>query len=150
VPIIADGGIKAAGDIAKALAAGASTVMIGALLAGTDESPGRPFNRGGRRYKQYRGMASFAATVARRSREQSDLDVEDEWQSEIVPEGVAALVPYRGSVREVLVGLVGGLRSGMSYSGATTIPDLWERARFCRMTAAGLRESLPHDIEVDA
>lgn len=149
VPIIADGGIKASGDIAKALAAGASTVMIGGLLAGTDESPGRPLTRQGRRYKHYRGMASLAATVARRKRERTDLEQEDEWLSDVVPEGVEALVPYRGSATEVLVQLVGGLRSGMSYSGATTIPELWERARFVRMTAAGLRESLPHDIELE-
>jgi IMP dehydrogenase len=149
VPIIADGGIKAAGDVAKALAAGADTVMIGGLLAGTDESPGRPVQRRGRRYKHYRGMASLAATVARRKRDKSDLDVEDEWVSDVVPEGVEALVPYRGSVQEVLVQLVGGLRSGMSYSGATTLTEFTTRARFIRMTAAGLRESLPHDIELE-
>ncbi len=149
VPIIADGGVKVSGDVAKALAAGASSVMIGGLLAGTDESPGRPVTRRGRRYKHYRGMASLAATVARRKREKTDLDTEDEWLSDVVPEGVEALVPYRGSVHEVLVQLVGGLRSGMSYSGATSLAEFAARARFVRMTAAGLRESLPHDIEVD-
>lgn len=149
VPIIADGGIKASGDVAKALAAGAATVMIGGLLAGTDESPGRPVQRRGRRYKHYRGMASLAATVARRKRDKTDLDVEDEWISDVVPEGVEALVPYRGSVREVLIQLVGGLRSGMSYSGATSLAEFATRARFVRMTDSGLRESLPHDIEVD-
>ena len=149
VPIIADGGIKAPGDLAKAIAAGAATVMVGGMLAGTDESPGRPITRHGRRYKRYRGMASLAATVDRRKRERLDTGDDDEWISDVVPEGVEALVSYRGSVTEVLTQLVGGLRSGMSYSGAGSIPELWERARFTRITSAGLRESLPHDVELE-
>ena len=149
VPIIADGGIKAPGDLTKALAAGASTVMIGGMLAGTDESPGRPLNRHGRRYKRYRGMASLAATVDRRKRERRDVGADDEWVSDVVPEGVEALVPYRGSAGEVLTQLVGGLRSGMSYCGAATLSELRERARFTRITAAGLRESHPHDVELE-
>ncbi|HUS14022.1 MAG TPA: IMP dehydrogenase [Chloroflexia bacterium] len=149
VPIIADGGIKAPGDLTKALAAGAGTVMIGGMLAGTDESPGRPFTRHGRRYKRYRGMASLAATVDRRKRERLDPGADDQWVSDVVPEGVEALVPYRGSALEVLTQLVGGLRSGMSYCGAFTIPDMQTRARFTRITAAGLRESHPHDVEME-
>ncbi len=149
IPIIADGGIKAPGDLTKALAGGGSTVMIGGMLAGTDESPGRPFTRNGRRYKHYRGMASLAAAVDRRKRERIDLGDDDEWVSDVVPEGVEASVPYRGSAAEVLTQLVGGLRSGMSYCGAATLAELREKARFTRITPAGLRESLPHDVELD-
>ena len=153
VPIIADGGIKASGDITKALAAGASTVMIGALLAGTDESPGQTITRRGQRFKTYRGMASLSATAARRLRERELADMagqeDDEWLSQVVPEGVEAMVPYRGPVREVLVQLVGGLRSGMSYCNARNIEELWRNARFVRITPAGLRESGPHDVVLD-
>jgi IMP dehydrogenase len=153
VPIIADGGIKASGDIAKALAAGASTVMLGGLLAGTDESPGQTTTRRGQRFKSYRGMASLSATAARRRRERELSDInqqeDDQWLSQVVAEGVEALVPYRGPVREVLVQLVGGLRSGMSYCNARTIEELWRNARFVRITPAGLRESGPHDVVLD-
>lgn len=153
VPMIADGGIKASGDIAKALAAGASTVMVGGLLAGTDESPGQTVTRRGQRYKTFRGMASLSATTARRRRERELADLthqeDDEWLSQVVPEGVEAMVPYRGPVREVLSQLVGGLRSGMSYSNAQNIEELWKNARFVRITPAGLRESGPHDVVLD-
>jgi IMP dehydrogenase len=153
VPLIADGGIKVSGDITKALAAGASTVMLGGLLAGTDESPGQTVTRRGQRFKSYRGMASLAATTARRKREVELSDIgqqeDDSWLSQVVPEGVEAMVPYRGPVREVLVQLVGGLRSGMSYCNARTLPELWENARFMRITPAGLRESGPHDVVLD-
>jgi IMP dehydrogenase len=153
VPVIADGGIKASGDITKALAAGASTVMLGGLLAGTDESPGQTVTRRGQRFKTYRGMASVGATAARRKRERELADMaqqeEDEWLSQVVAEGVEAMVPYRGPVREVLIQLVGGLRSGMSYSNARSIEELWEHARFRRITPAGLRESGPHDVVLD-
>jgi IMP dehydrogenase len=153
VPLIADGGIKTSGDITKALAAGASTVMIGSLLAGTEESPGQTVTRRGQRYKTYRGMASLSATTARRRRERELSDIanqeDDEWLSQVVPEGVEAMVPYRGPAREVLTQLVGGLRSGMSYSNAHNLLELWQNARFVRITAAGLRESGPHDIVVD-
>ncbi|HET7077095.1 MAG TPA: IMP dehydrogenase [Chloroflexia bacterium] len=149
IPIIADGGIKASGDLTKAMAAGAHTVMIGGMLAGTDESPGRPLTRRGRRYKHYRGMASLAATVDRRKRERLDPGADDEWVSDVVPEGVEALVAYRGSTHEVLTQLVGGLRSGMSYCGAFTLDEMYEKARFTRITSAGLRESHPHDVEFD-
>ena len=153
VPVIADGGIKASGDIAKALAAGASTVMLGGLLAGTDESPGQTVTRRGQRFKTYRGMASVGATAARRKRERELSDMgqqeDDEWLSQLVPEGVEAMVPYRGPVREVLIQLVGGLRSGMSYSNARTIEELWRNARFRRVTPAGLRKARPHDVVLD-
>ncbi|HST04367.1 MAG TPA: IMP dehydrogenase, partial [Chloroflexia bacterium] len=153
VPLIADGGIKTSGDVAKALAAGASTVMVGSLLAGTDESPGQIVTRRGGRYKTFRGMASVSATVARKKREQEMADMsrqeDDEWLSQVVAEGVEAMVPYRGPVREMLYQLVGGLRSGMSYSNAHNIEQLWQNARFVRITPAGLRESGPHDLVLD-
>jgi IMP dehydrogenase len=147
VPIIADGGIKQPGDVAKAIAAGASTVMIGSLLAGTDESPGLMMTRKGHRYKTSRGMASAQANVARKSREGEGGVTQDEID-EYVSEGVEASVPYRGKAREVLAQLVGGLQSGMSYSGADSIQELQAKAVFVRMTGSGLRESHPHDVEV--
>jgi len=142
VPVIGDGGIRGSGDLVKALAAGAATVMLGNLLAGTEESPGASVNRNGRQFKLYRGMASLWASAERR-----DMPQEDDLLSEIVPEGVEALVPYRGKVASVLGQLVGGLRSGMSYCGATTVPELRTNARFIRMTDAGVRESNPHDVD---
>jgi IMP dehydrogenase len=153
VPVIADGGIKASGDITKAIAAGASTVMLGSLLAGTDESPGSTITRRGQRFKSYRGMASLGATAARRKKEIELMDLgqqeDDSWLSQVVPEGVEAMVPYRGPVQDVVTQLVGGLRSGMSYCNARTIEELWEHARFVRITPAGLRESGPHDVVLD-
>jgi IMP dehydrogenase len=142
VPVIGDGGIRGSGDLVKALAAGAATVMLGNLLAGTEESPGASVNRNGRQFKLYRGMASLWASAERR-----DMPQEDDLLSEIVPEGVEALVPYRGRVASVLAQLVGGLRSGMSYCGATTAAELRANARFIRMTDAGVRESMPHDVD---
>ncbi len=144
VPIIADGGIRNSGDITKALAAGASSVMLGNLLAGTEESPGALVIHNGRQYKTYRGMASLWATAQRRA---LDGAVEDEDLTQIVAEGVEATVPYRGKVADVVQQLVGGLRSGMSYCGARTIPEIWDQAEFFRITPAGLKESLPHDVE---
>jgi IMP dehydrogenase len=146
IPIIADGGIRQSGDIAKAIAAGAQTVMIGSLLAGTDESPGMVMTRRGHRYKASRGMASLEANIARNRKEGNDLTHEE--LEEYVAEGVEAAVPYRGKAREVLMQLVGGLQSGMSYSGAHSIEELQQKAIFVRMTGAGLRESGPHDVEV--
>ncbi len=146
VPIIADGGIRQPGDVAKALAAGAQTVMIGSMLAGTDESPGMIMTRRGHRYKASRGMASLEANIERNKREGNDLTQEE--VEDYVAEGVEAAVPYRGRAREVLTQLVGGLQSGMSYSGAQSIEELQEKAIFVRMTGAGLRESGPHDVEV--
>lgn len=144
IPIIADGGIRTSGDLVKALAAGASTAMLGNLLAGTDESPGAPITRNGRRYKVVRGMASLSANVERRILDKGEV-AEEEW-NEFVPEGVEAVVPYRGAVGDILNQLVGGLRSGMSYAGAHTIEELWEAAEFIRITPAGARESGPHDV----
>jgi IMP dehydrogenase len=146
VPIIADGGIRQPGDVAKALAAGAQTVMIGSMLAGTDESPGMIMTRRGHRYKASRGMASLEANIERNKREGNDLTQEE--IEDYVAEGVEAAVPYRGKAREVLTQLVGGLQSGMSYSGASSIEELQQKAMFVRMTGAGLRESGPHDVEV--
>ncbi len=146
VPVIADGGIRHPGDVAKALAAGASTVMIGSMLAGTDESPGMIMTRRGHRYKASRGMASLEANIERNQREGNDLTQEE--IEDYVAEGVEAAVPYRGKAREVLTQLVGGLQSGMSYSGAHSIEELQEKAIFVRMTGAGLKESGPHDVEV--
>lgn len=146
VPIIADGGIRHPGDVAKAIAAGAQTVMIGSLLAGTDESPGLIMTRRGHRYKASRGMASLTANIERNKREGNDLTREE--VEEYVAEGVEAAVPYRGKAREVLNQLIGGLQSGMSYSGAKTIDEFQEKAIFVRMTGAGLKESGPHDVEV--
>jgi len=149
VPIIADGGIRASGDVVKALAAGASSVMVGSLLAGTTESPGHVVIRNGRRYKIVRGMASLTANIDRRevADEVRETEPEDDWQK-VVPEGVEAVVPYRGNVSEVLEQLIGGLRSGLSYGGAFTIEELWENADFMQISAAGLFESKPHDVEM--
>ncbi|HEV2227237.1 MAG TPA: IMP dehydrogenase [Nitrososphaerales archaeon] len=152
VPIIGDGGVRNPGDVTKALAAGASTVMIGSLFAGTEESPGPTILRDGVRYKLTRGMASLAATLDRRVREGGTGALrEDELIEEVieesVPEGVEGLIPYKGRVDEVVKQLVGGLRSGMSYSGAHTLDELRKNAEFMRITAAGHKESLPHDIQ---
>jgi IMP dehydrogenase len=145
IPVIADGGVRTSGDLTKALAAGAESVMIGSLLAGTEESPGRTVVRGGGRFKVYRGMASVGAAEARRQRESSE-DVLDELAAAVVPEGVEAVVPYRGSVADVLYQQIGGLRSGMSYLNARCLPELRQHARFVRMTDAGRAESRPHDL----
>ena len=144
IPIIADGGIRTSGDLTKAVAAGASTVMVGSMLAGTDESPGAPIVRDGRRFKVVRGMASLTANIERRSIDQGEV-ADEEW-AEVVPEGVEAMVPYRGAVRDILHQLVGGLRSGLSYAGAKNIEDLWDKAEFIQITAGGLRESGAHDV----
>ncbi|HHP51606.1 MAG TPA: IMP dehydrogenase [Moorella mulderi] len=143
VPVIADGGIKYSGDITKALAAGAHTVMIGSLLAGTDESPGEIEIYQGRSFKAYRGMGSLAAMKAGawdRYFQQRD--------GKLVPEGIEGRVPYKGPVAETLFQLVGGLKAGMGYCGARNIEELQAKARFLRITPAGLRESHPHDVVI--
>lgn len=145
LPIVADGGVRTSGDLTKALAAGAETVMIGSLLAGTEESPGRTVLRNGMRFKVYRGMASVGASESRRQRETSE-DVLDELAAAVVPEGVEAVVPFRGTLAEVLYQQVGGLRSGMSYLNARCLTELRRNARFVRMTDAGREESRPHDL----
>jgi IMP dehydrogenase len=146
IPVIADGGIRQPGDLAKAIAAGAQTAMIGSMLAGTDESPGLVMTRKGHRYKASRGMASLDANIDRNKREGNDLTQEE--IEDYVAEGVEASVPYRGRAREVLTQLIGGLQSGMSYSGAHTVEEFQQKAVFVRMTGAGLKESGPHDVEV--
>ncbi|MCS7136322.1 MAG: IMP dehydrogenase [Nitrososphaerota archaeon] len=150
VPMIADGGIRNSGDLVKAIAAGASTVMIGSLLAGTDESPGATISRGGRKYKVYRGMASFYAMLARDLKEgkQIDLDLDSIADYAYTSEGVEAYVPYRGSASELLRQLVSALRAGMSYCGARNIRELWSNAKFISLSEAGIKESYPHDVEV--
>jgi len=150
VPVIADGGIRNSGDITKALAAGASSVMLGNLLAGTTESPGLLIRRGGRPYKISRGMASTEAAIERLAREQPGRGWA-EWEEaieDVVPEGIEAVVPYRGDVGEIVFQLVGGLRSGMSYCNARELQELRRNATFVRITEAGRRESGPHDVEV--
>ncbi len=148
IPVIADGGIQKAGDLVKALAAGAETVMVGSLFAGTEEAPGSPVIRDGQKVKVVRGMASLGATMGRRAAErgqdESAEDAED-WDK-VVPEGVEAVVPYRGLVSEVLTQLVGGLRSGLSYGGAHNIKELQENAEFIEITPAGVKESGSHDV----
>jgi IMP dehydrogenase len=146
VPVIADGGIRTSGDLTKSLAAGASTVMIGSMLAGTDESPGATVIREGRRYKIVRGMASLSANIERRRLANGELAIE-EW-GEVVPEGVEATVPYKGTVVDVIYQLVGGLRSGLSYAGAHSIEELQQVAEFIRMTPSGMKESRAHDVEL--
>ncbi len=146
VPIVADGGVRTSGDMTKALAAGANTVMLGSMLAGTEESPGAPIVRQGRRYKVVRGMASLTANVQRLEMDRGEIP-DEEW-SEVVPEGVEALVPYRGSVADILKQMVGGLRSGMSYAGARSIEELWEEAEFVRITNAGIQEFGSHDVSI--
>jgi IMP dehydrogenase len=148
VPVIADGGIRYAGDVAKAIAAGASTVMLGNLLAGTDESPGLIISRNSQKMKVARGMASREAALDRNVRQDPEQGRAN-WETtegEAPAEGVQAPVAYRGSAREVLQHLLGGLRSGMSYSNARNIEEMWENARFVRQTEAGFRESGPHDV----
>ncbi len=146
VPFIADGGIKFSGDLTKALAAGAQTVMIGSLFAGTEESPGETILFQGRRYKVYRGMGSIDAMKAGSSDRYSQ-DAEDPTRK-LVPEGVVGRVPYRGSLAESIYQLVGGLQAGMGYVGAASITDLQEKAQFVQITAAGLRESHVHDVTI--
>jgi IMP dehydrogenase len=144
VPVIADGGIKFSGDITKALAAGADAVMIGSILAGTDESPGEMVIYQGRTYKKYRGMGSIAAMKAG-SRDR--YFQEDEYsESKLVPEGIEGRVPYRGSVMNLIPLLIGGVRAGMGLTGCRSIDELHEKARFIRITFAGLKESHVHDV----
>jgi IMP dehydrogenase len=146
IPLIADGGIKTSGDIAKAIGIGASTVMLGNLLAGTSESPGFPVLRNGRRVKIIRGMASLGASLGRDQRVKGSFGDEEDLIS-MAPEGVEAVVPYRGQVKDVLNQLVSGLRSGMSYIGAKTVNEMWDKSNFIRITSAGKRESQSHDVD---
>ena len=151
VPVIADGGIQYSGDIAKALVAGAETVMLGGLLAGSEESPGDLIFVNGKQYKSYRGMGSLGAMQSRGQAKSYSKDryfQHDVPEEKLVPEGVEGQVPYRGPLSRVVAQLVGGVRLAMGYAGAETIPDLQERGQLIRITAAGLKESHPHDIQM--
>ena len=145
VKVIADGGIRFSGDIVKALAAGADSVMIGSLLAGTEEAPGDVIIYEGRRFKSYRGMGSIEA-MEDGSKDRYFQDVEDDIKK-LVPEGISGRVPFKGSVSEVLYQLVGGLRAGMGYCGAKNLEKL-KNAKFVKVTAAGVQESHPHDVTI--
>src|SRR3954452_12942908 len=146
VPVIADGGIRTSGDMAKALAAGASSVMVGSLLAGTAEAPGDTFLYQGRSYKSYRGMGSVGAMARGSADRYFQQDIEDHLK--LVPEGIEGQVPYKGPVREIIHQLVGGVKAAMGYTGSSTITELQERARFIRITNAGLSESHVHDVTI--
>jgi IMP dehydrogenase len=146
VPVIADGGVKYSGDAVKALAAGATSVMVGSMLAGTEESPGEAFLLEGRRFKMVRGMGSLAAMQdgsADRYFQEGELS-----PRKLVPEGIEGRVPYKGPVADVLFQMIGGLRSGMGYVGCATVDELRTQTEFVRITAAGLRESHPHDVTI--
>jgi IMP dehydrogenase len=148
IPIISDGGIRNSGDITKALAAGASSVMIGSLFGGTDESPGKTLVKNGKKYKMYRGMASFYASLGRKYREAGPQVVDTDDLNDYVPEGVEAMVPYNGSVVEIIRQMAGGLRSGLSYCGAKTITEMQNNAEFIKITSAGYIESQSHDVDL--
>jgi IMP dehydrogenase len=145
VPVIADGGIKFSGDVTKAIAAGADCVMIGSLLAGTEESPGETILYQGRTFKSYRGMGSMGA-MTQASAEGTTARYAQDTSGKLVPEGIEGRVPYKGLLAELVYQLVGGLRAGMGYCGCATMAELRERARFVRVTSAGLRESHVHDV----
>jgi len=146
IPVIADGGLRTSGDLAKALAAGASSVMVGSLLAGTEEAPGETFLYQGRAYKSYRGMGSVGAMARGSADRYFQQDIKD--QLKLVPEGIEGQVPFKGPARDVIHQLVGGVKAAMGYTGSRTIADLQERAQFVRITNAGLRESHVHDVTI--
>ena len=145
-PIIADGGIKYSGDIVKALAAGGNAVMLGSMLSGTDEAPGEVFEDGGKKYKSYRGMGSLAAMEHGSADRYFQGGVNE--ANKLVPEGIEARVEYKGSVDDIIFQMVGGLRSGMGYTGSATVQDLINDAQFVRISNAGLVESHPHDVQL--
>ena len=147
IPIISDGGTRTSGDATKALAAGASSVMVGSMLGGTDESPGTVLTKNGKRFKIYRGMASLGASLGRKSKETGSISL-DEDLNDFVAEGVEAMVPYKGTVTDILKQLTGGVRSGLSYCGAHTIPQMQANAEFIKMSGAGFAESQPHDVSL--
>jgi len=146
VPVIADGGVRTSGDMAKALAAGASSVMVGSLLAGTEEAPGESFLYQGRSYKSYRGMGSVGAMARGSADRYFQQDIKDHLK--LVPEGIEGQVPYKGPVRDIIHQLVGGVKAAMGYTGSTTIAELQKRAKFVRITNAGLSESHVHDVTI--
>ena len=147
IPIISDGGTRTSGDATKALAAGASSVMVGGMLGGTDESPGTVLTKNGKRFKVYRGMASLGASLGRNSKETGSISFDDDL-NDYVAEGVDAMVPYKGTVTDILKQLTGGVRSGLSYCGAHTILQMQDNAEFIKMSRAGFAESQPHDVSV--
>ncbi len=147
IPIISDGGTRTSGDATKALAAGASSVMVGSMLGGTDESPGTVLTKNGKRFKVYRGMASLAASIGRKSKETGSISLDDDL-NDYVAEGVEAMVPYKGTVTDILKQLTGGVRSGLSYCGAHTITQMQTNAEFIKMSRAGFAESQPHDVSL--
>lgn len=147
-PIIADGGIKYSGDVVKAIAAGGNAVMLGSMLSGTTEAPGEVFEDNGKKYKTYRGMGSVGAMAQAHGSSDRYFQGGVNEANKLVPEGVEARVDYKGDVSDIVFQIDGGLRSGMGYVGAATIPDLIEKAQFVRITNAGLRESHPHDVQM--
>ena len=147
IPIISDGGTRTSGDATKALAAGASSVMVGSILGGTDESPGSTITKNGKRFKIYRGMASLGASIGRKSKETGTFDLTEDL-NDYVAEGVEAMVPYKGSVTDLIVQITGGIRSGLSYCGAHNIKQMHENAEFIKMSGAGFAESQPHDVDL--
>jgi IMP dehydrogenase len=144
VPVISDGGVKFSGDVAKAIAAGADVVMIGSLFAGTEEAPGEVILFQGRSFKSYRGMGSIGAM--REGSRDRYAQQETTSESKLVPEGIEGRVPYKGTLAEMVTQLVGGLRSGMGYTGCRSIKQFQEETKFIRITSAGLRESHVHDV----
>jgi IMP dehydrogenase len=149
VPVIADGGVRSSGDIAKAIAAGADTVMLGSMLAGTDEAPGEVMVAQGERFKEYRGMGSLGAMKARSFSKDRYFQGDVEDVDKIVPEGIEGRVPYKGSLEPIVHQVVGGLRQSMGYCGAATIEEMQEKTRFTRITPAGLQESHPHGVTIN-
>ena len=148
IPVISDGGIRTSGDAIKALAAGASSVMVGSIFGGTDESPGKTIVRHGKKFKMYRGMASFYASLGRKYREEGSDVIDTEDPNDYIPEGVEAMVPYKGSVTEIIRQLIGGIRSGLSYCGSRNIAEMQKNSEFIKITPAGYIESQPHDVDV--
>jgi IMP dehydrogenase len=148
VPICADGGLTSSGDVAKAIAAGADTVMLGSILAGTDESPGEVLLVQGERFKEYRGMGSLGAMKARSFSKDRYFQGDVEDVEKLVPEGIEGRVPYKGPLAPIVYQLIGGLRQAMGYCGTPTIEAMKTQTRFVRITGAGLRESHPHDITI--
>ena len=147
IPIISDGGTRNSGDATKALAAGASSIMVGSILGGTDETPGTTITKNGKRFKIYRGMASLSASMGRKTKETGSFELTDDL-NDYVAEGVEAMVPYRGSVTDIIIQMTGGIRSGLSYCGGHNIEQMQDNAEFIKISRAGFAESQPHDVEL--
>ena len=147
IPIISDGGTRNSGDATKALAAGASSIMVGSILGGTDETPGTTITKNGKRFKIYRGMASLSASMGRKTKETGSFELTDDL-NDYVAEGVEAMVPYRGSVTDIIIQITGGIRSGLSYCGGHNIKQMQDNAEFIKISRAGFAESQPHDVEL--